>query len=429
MRRQVDVHYGERKLRFTVEETRLAFELAPADVAPVASVEEAVVSALRAPIGTSPLREVIPAGAQVVILGDDQTRLTPTDRIVPALLDEINSAGVPDQNVTVVVATGTHRELTEAEMAAKYGHAVTDRVRVVNHDCLDSGNLVHFGVTQRGTDIWVNRQAVEADLRIGVGNIVPHHPTGWSGGAKILLPGVAGRHTTGQMHLLGASEQQLGKVETPCRDEMEDFAGAVGLDFIINTVLNRNGQVCHVVAGHFVDAHREGVQRAQQVLGIPFGRRAGLVLASAYPIDFDLFQADKGLFSAAIGARPGGEILLLSPCRDGVSPTHPEAVGLAALSDEELWRLTEKPGAFDPLSIAEALYFNTIKSRFRATLVTEGIPRTVVEEMGFGCLEPDRVPEYVEARLEQESELDLGILHHCVDVLPIYCPSEGEAMK
>ena len=169
---------------------------------------------------------------------------------------KLESAG----GILLVIATGTHRAMTEQEMHVKYGSEVTDRVKVLNHDCLDRANLVSCGVTRRGTDIWINRLVMESDIRVAVGNIVPHHPTGWSGGAKMLLPGVAGQHTTGQMHLLGATEQQLGKIETPCREEMEDFVRATGLDFIVNTVLNSDGEVIRMVAGHFVAAHREGVR-------------------------------------------------------------------------------------------------------------------------------------------------------------------------
>ncbi len=424
--RTFEVHYGEHTLELLLDPERVLFDLGPGDAAAGSNVEAQVRQALQRPVDSPPLCELLQPGQNVVLLGDDQTRLTPTDVIVPVLLDEINAAGVPDENVTLVIATGTHRPLTAAELDRKYGPRVLERVRVVAHDCLDGDGLLHFGVTRRGTDIWVNRTVMEADVRIGVGNIVPHHPTGWSGGAKILLPGVAGRHTTGQVHLLGASEQQLGKVETPCREEMEDFARRVGLDYIVNTVLDRAGRVCCVLGGHFVDAHRQGVRRAREVFGAPFHRQADMVLASAYPIDFDLFQADKGLFSAAIATRKGGEILLLSPCYDGVSPTHPEAVGLAGLDDDALWQLARGPRQDDPLSIAEALYFNTIRREFRATLVTEGIPRDVVQAMGFGYLEPDQVPTYVQDRMAADPDLTLGILHQSVDVLPILQPDGGD---
>ncbi|MCK4282738.1 MAG: nickel-dependent lactate racemase [Candidatus Brocadiae bacterium] len=423
--RAFEVNYGERRLQVRADPARVAFDLQPRDAPTACDAEALVRRALREPVGSPPLRDLLRRGQKVVILGDDQTRLTPTHVIVPVLLDEINAGCVPDDDVTLVIATGTHRPLTAAELDRKYGPRVINRIRVRTHDCLDGDSLAHFGVTRRGTDIWVSRAVVEADVRIGVGNIVPHHPTGWSGGAKILLPGVAGRHTTGQMHLLGATEQQLGKVDTPCREEMEDFARQVRLDCIVNTVLDRRGRMCGVVAGHYVAAHRRGVDMARQVMGVPFDRQADIVLASTYPIDFDLFQADKGLFSAAIGARLGGEILLLSPCHDGVSPTHPEAVPLAALDDDELWRLARAPGADDPLSIAEALYFNTIKRSFRATLVTEGIPRDVVEAMGFHYLAPDRLPAYVEGRMAAEPGLTLGILRNSVDVLPVFQSTGG----
>ena len=422
MQQTVHINYGEFLVSTGLTAGQLLFDLQPADTSPVPDGDQEIRGALREPSASLPLRELIGPRDQVVIIGDDGTRLTPTDQIMPLVLDELNTGGVPDRHVTVVIATGTHRPMTQAEIAAKYGPQVTDRVRVVNHDCLDEGNLVSCGTTRRGTEIWINRAVLEADVRIGVGNIVPHHPTGWSAGAKILLPGVAGERTTAQMHLLGATEQQLGKVDTPCREEMEDFAQATGLDFIVNTVLNRYGQLVRVVAGHFVAAHREGVRWAETVYGVPFKRKADVTLSSTYPIDFDLFQADKGLFSAAVCTREGGEIVLVSPCYEGVSPTHPGAVELGCLDDDGLWQLVQSECDQDPLSIAEALYFNTLKRSFKVTLATEGIPRDVAQRMGFNRLEPGRLPEYLAHRLEAEPDLTVGIVRHSAETLPLHRP-------
>jgi len=187
----VHIRYGDSLLSTGLEEWRVLFDLQPTDVPPVQDVEREICRALREPVGSPPLRELVNAGDRVVVIGDDGTRLTPTDRIVPLLLDELNAGGLPDADITLVIATGTHRPMTPEEMAAKYGPRVTDRVRVINHDCLDEGSLVSCGTTRRGTEVWANRTVLEADVRVGVGNIVPHHPTGWSAGAKILLPGVA----------------------------------------------------------------------------------------------------------------------------------------------------------------------------------------------------------------------------------------------
>jgi len=297
-------------------------------------------------------------------------------------------------------------------------------VAVINHDCHDEENLVSFGTTRRGTDIWINRIVAEAVVRVGVGNIVPHHPTGWSAGAKIVLPGVAGERTTAQMHLLGATEQRLGEVETPCREEMEDFARETGLHFIVNTVLDRDGQLVRAEAGHFVAAHRQGVRWAQKVYGAPFHHKADITLVSTYPIDFDLFQADKGLFSAAVCTKEGGEIILVSPCYEGVSPAHPEVVELGCLSDSELWEMAQTECGQDPLSIAEVLYFNSLKRPFRVTLVSEGISRETAHKMGFGYVEPSGFRDYLAARIGAAPETTVGILRQGTETLPLYLPQE-----
>jgi Lactate racemase N-terminal domain len=415
MKQTVWINYGESLLNTGLDDGHVLFDLQPADTPPVPDVQVEIRRALAQPVGSPPLRGLVSPGKQVVVIGDDGTRLTPTDQIIPLLLDELNAGGVPDGDITLVIATGTHRAMTPQEIATKYGPQVIEE------------NLVSCGTTRRGTDIWVNRIVLEADVRIGVGNIVPHHPTGWSAGAKILLPGVAGERTTAQMHLLGATEQQLGKVDTPCRGEMEDFARATGLDFIVNTVLNREGRLVRAVAGHFVGAHREGVGWAEKVYGAPFEQKADITLSSTYPVDFDLFQADKGLFSAAVCTKVGGEIVLVSPCYEGVSPTHPGAVELGCLADEELWRLASAPGTGaeslrDPLSIAEVLYFNSLKQPFRVTLATEGVSRETAGKMGFKALGPSQLSGYLARRLAAEPNLTVGVVRNSAETLPLYRP-------
>jgi len=414
------IAYGSRTIALELDPARVAWTLRPADIEPAADVEAEIRRALAQPIGSPPLRDLVGPGRTVALLGDDGTRLTPTDRIMPLVLDELNAGGVDDADIVVVIALGTHRQMTCEEILAKYGAAVVDRVEVVNHDFLSEAQLAHYGTTRRGTDIWVNRRVMDADVRVGVGNIVPHHPTGWSGGAKILLPGVAGEHTTGQMHLLGATEQQLGNVLTPCREEMEDFAASVGLDFIVNTVLDRHGQLVRLVAGDVVEAHREGIAWGRRVFGVEFDRPADITIASAQPNDFDLFQADKGLFSAARCTSPGGEIILLSPCTEGVSPTHPEVIEMGLCTNDELMRRTGDDSDDDLLSVTEMLYLNTIKNDFRTTLATEGISPNVCRQMGFHYADPNRLADYLRERMDADPAATVGILHNSVEILPIH---------
>ena len=171
----------------------------------MADVKEEVIRALERPIGSGPLREIVKGAGKVVIVADDNTRLTPTDRILPVLLDEMNAAGVKDSQITVIIALGTHRFMTPQEILEKFGAEVVRRVAVKNHDYKNPAGLVDLGTTPNGTHVTVNREAYEADFKIGVGSIVPHHIPGYAGGAKIVQPGICGERTTAETHLLSVS--------------------------------------------------------------------------------------------------------------------------------------------------------------------------------------------------------------------------------
>jgi nickel-dependent lactate racemase len=421
---QVNVPYADRHIEVDLPAENLCFDLSPASAAPVADPAAEIRRAVANPIGAAPLHELARSRQNVVIIGDDNTRVTPTHLIVPVLLDELNRAGVPDSRICVIVASGTHRPMTAQETDQKYGPAVLSRVPVLNHNYHDAANLVDRGTTRRGTRVIVNRQVIEADMRIGVGNIIPHHPTGWSGGAKIVLPGVGGEETVAQMHLLGSREPHLGTVITPMRQEMEDFATVIGLDFIVNTVLNRDGELVAAVAGHFIDAHRAGVAKSRQVCGVQFSRFADLTLSSTSPVDFDFFQADKGIFAAELATRPGGEIVLVSACHEGFSPAHADLADFGGLEDEAIWARVHSGQVGDPLTAAEALALNLIKRRFEVTIVSEGFTPAMARAMGYRHVFPGQLAGYLADRLAVNPALRVGLLRQSAELLPVL---EGEA--
>jgi nickel-dependent lactate racemase len=421
------IPYVDRQIEVEIPETNLCFDLSPASVPAARDPDAEIRRAIANPIGTPPLHELARWRRSAVIIADDNTRSTPTRQIVPLLLDELNRAGVPDKDIRVIIASGTHRPMTPQEIDEKYGPPVLSRVPVLHHNYHDAATLVDHGTTRRGTHIVVNRQVMEADMRIGVGNIIPHHPTGWSGGAKIVLPGVGGEETVAQMHLLGSRDPHLGTVETAMRQEMEDFAKAIGLDFIVNTVLNREGRLVSAVAGHFIDAHRAGVKKAIEVYGLPFFELADLTISSTAPVDFDFFQADKGIFAAELATRHGGEIVLVSGCHEGLSPAHSDLTDFSRLDDEEIWARVRSGQVKDPLTAAEALTINHIKRRFQVTIVSEGFTPAMAEAMGFRHLVPGQLTSYIKQRLERWPQLRIGILRQSAEVLPVFqeavCPA------
>ncbi len=223
----VTIPFDGRPVTFGVSDRNLAEILSPKPSTPLSDLDLAIDAALDAPIGQEPLGKWVKPDDRVMIACDDNTRLTPADRIIPMLLARLNAAGVPDERIECIMALGTHRYMTEAEMEAKVGKIIYRRIRVFNHAWRDPGVLVDLGVSRRGTPLLVNRFVAEADVVIGIGAIVPHHIPGFSGSSKIIQPGVCGARTTAHTHLLSCSsggDSFLGIADNPVRRDMDDMA-------------------------------------------------------------------------------------------------------------------------------------------------------------------------------------------------------------
>jgi nickel-dependent lactate racemase len=419
----IQIPYVDRVIELDIPVESIAFDAYPRSITPDEDLEAILRRALADPIGTPQLRDMVNPGERVIIISDDNTRCTPTKQIIPALLDALNQAGIPDQLIQIIVSSGTHRPMTKGELDVKYGDPVLSRVPVLAHHYRDPDELVYCGLTGRGTRILVNRHVLEADFRIAVGNIVPHHPVGWSAGAKAVLPGVSGEETIAQMHLLGSRDPALGQVDTEVRREMEDFADKIGLNFILNVILNREGLLVDAVAGHFVAAHRIGVEKSKSVWGVDIPKLADITISSTSPIDFDFYQADKGLFSAEIATWVGGEIILVSGCIEGTSPAHSELSDyVGRMTNDEIWSLLHAGDVSDPLTCAEAIAINDLKDKRAVTIVSDGLAPALCNEMGFRHVFPHALHDYLSTRLEENPALKVGVLRQSAQILPSPSP-------
>ena len=242
--KQIYLPWGDDSLLCEIPLKNLGEILSPNTRPPLADLDGAIGRALDAPIGLAPMPQWIKAGNKVLIISDDVTRLTPVYRILPPLLYRLNQLGVKDADITVLMALGTHRYMTEAEMKAKVGPVVYKRVRVVNHLWREKDTLVELGRTSLGTPLAVNRLLLESDVVIGLGAIVPHHIPGYSGGSKIIQPGVCGPKTTAETHLLsceGGGDSFIGQLDNPVRRDMDEMAAKVDLKAIFNVVMDQKG--------------------------------------------------------------------------------------------------------------------------------------------------------------------------------------------
>ncbi|MDK2928161.1 MAG: hypothetical protein PWR31_1852 [Bacillota bacterium] len=324
---RIEVPFGKEKLGFTVPDKNLLGVVVPPAVSTV-KPEEAVRAALAGPIGSPRLREIARPGQKVVIVPTDITRSLHEEIILPLLLEELNAAGIPDSDITLVIANGTHRPNTREECVAMYGQEVVDRLRIVNHSAYNESELKYLGKTpSRGIPVKINRIVAEADLKIATGVIEPHLFAGYSGGVKSIAVGVAGAETIAATHnvdILDDPRTRLGVIEgNVFRQFLEEATGFVKLDFVVNVVLNPQKEFVRVVAGDPVAAHAEGVRAARRVYEVPVSRPADIVIAApGYPKDRDLYQATRAVNTSVYGPKPlvrkGGVLIIPAPCRDGI---------------------------------------------------------------------------------------------------------------
>jgi nickel-dependent lactate racemase len=288
--------------------------------------EEAVLlqEALANPIGTQRLRALVRPRQKVVVVTSDLTRPCPSERLLPSVLAELAAADVPDGDVMVVIALGLHRPMTEAEIRTAVGPEMYRRVRVVNHDPTD---CVRLGVTSAGTPVEIFRPVVEADLRICLANLELHYFAGYSGGAKSVLPGCASRAAVTANHAMMVRPQAAaGRLAgNPVRADIEEGAAMLGVDFILNVVVDgarpeARHRIVGAVAGDVTAAHRRGCEMVAERAMVPIEASADAVLVSAggYPKDVNLYQAQKALDNAAYAVRDGGIIVLVAECSEGL---------------------------------------------------------------------------------------------------------------
>jgi nickel-dependent lactate racemase len=420
MKQACRLPYGNQQLTVSINQEQVIGVYSPKEIEGVVNVKAEIQRALAEPIGSLPLRELAGGKKKVVLVADDNTRLTPTDAILPVLLDELNAAGVPDEAVTIVIALGTHRFMTEEEILLKFGEEVVRRVMIKNHPYKDPASLVDLGVTENGTRISINREVYEADFKIGIGSIVPHHIPGFAGGAKIVQPGVSGETTTAETHLLSVREKRsyLGIVDNPVRQELDAIARRIGLNTIFNTVLNHQGQVVRAFFGDVVQAFQSGVETSRDVYAVKLPAEADIVLASSHPCDLEFWQAHKTLYAADRAVREGGIIIVVTPCYEGIAKTHAEMMEYAGLAPDEVRAKMSRGEIGDEVAAALAIAWGQVRQRATVYFVSQGIAPEEARKLNFVPF--PSVQEALDAAFRaQGPAAKVAVLTHAPDMLPI----------
>jgi nickel-dependent lactate racemase len=311
--------YGHASQRLRLPAGVRSAVLTPGRTGGAEAEADLVRAALAEPVGRPRLARLVAPGQRVVVVTADITRPCPSDRLLPALLDELNGAGIPDRDITVVFGLGTHRPHTAAEQEALVGPAVFRRVRCVDSDPED---VERVGVTRRGTPVDIFRPVRRADVRVLLGVIEYHYFAGYSGGVKALIPGVWTEATIPANHRRMTEPGAVaGRLDgNPVRDDIEEAGALVGADFLLNVVLDEGKRIVRAVAGDPVLAHRAGCAALDAFGRATVGRPADVVVigAGGSPKDINLYQAQKALDNGRHIVRPGGVLLLVAECPEGL---------------------------------------------------------------------------------------------------------------
>jgi nickel-dependent lactate racemase len=345
---RVLLDYGTNGLEVDLPDERVTvIEPAHRPAAPDAHAE--LVRAIRSPIASAPLATLVRPGQRVAISVCDVTRAQPRREMLEAIFDEIPQARPED--VTIFIATGTHRANTPLELERMLGQKILSRYRVVNHDSRDRATLAYVGRTDTGVAVHLNREFLSADVRITTGFVEPHFFAGFSGGPKMVAPGLAGLDTVMTLHdarRIGHPNATWGITEgNPIHDDVRAIARMVGVHFAVDVTLNREQKITAAFAGSLLSEHGAACAQARRSAMRAVPRPFDVVLTSnaGFPLDQNLYQAVKGMSAAARVVKQGGTIVCAAECRDGL-PAHGSygEVLASASTPEALLTMIESPG-------------------------------------------------------------------------------------
>jgi nickel-dependent lactate racemase len=329
---------------------------------------------------------------------------------------------VENENASILVALGTHREMTQEEKEKKFGRTICEALSIHMHHWDREDELCDLGTTEGGTQILLNKRVMEADLVIGVGQIVPHRVAGYSGGCKIIQPGVCGAVTTGQTHWLSAKftgEEIMGKIDNPVREEMNRVGLRANLKFIVNAVMDLSDEIVDAVCGDPIAAFQKGARLSGEIFGVEVPEKADIVLTDSYPADLEMWQASKGIYAADLAVKEGGVIVMISPCYEGVCAEHPDILRYGYLPYDAVQKLVDSSEIKDLTLAAHLIHMGrVIKEKATGILVSSGIEPAQAETLGFMTAETPQKGLDLAFKIAG-SNASVNVLQHAGHILPL----------
>ncbi len=310
----IDLKYGKGHFEVDVPDHNLAGVILPNELSGVPDEQAEIRRALENPIGSARLRDKVDKGMKVAVIISDATRPCPSYKFLPALIEELKAGGVSEDNITIVIALGSHRKSTPEERKHLLG-PVYGRIRCIDHDKHDCR---YVGTSSFGHRIEVFKEVVDSDFIVCTGNTEYHYFAGYTGGAKAILPGCASHDTIEANHAMMVSPAaETGRLDSPIRKEIDEIPGMLEIGFLLDVVLNSRKEIVAAVAGDVIKAHREGVKYVDRMYSVRVPK-ADIVITSAggYPKDINMYQAQKAMDNCKHIVKDGGTMILVAQCQE-----------------------------------------------------------------------------------------------------------------
>ena len=375
---RVKLAFGRQGAEVEIPSHVQANVLEPKFAAAVSSADTALAEALRQPISSPPLLDLARGKRSAAISICDITRPAPNRVVLPHVLAILEQAGIPRSGITILIATGLHRAATEQELHTIVGPEILSRYTIASHDARDTASHADLGTTRSGTHVLIDRRFVDSDLHISLGFIEPHLMLGFSGGRKLVAPGLAGEETIKRLHspffMRDPKVVEGSFPDNPLDHELLEIAQMVRHDFIIDVALTRTRQIAQVFAGNPVAAHAQGVEfvRTTTLASLATPVDAVITTSAGYPLDLTYYQAVKGVTAASHIVKPGGIILLAAECREGLgSPEFTAFVHRFPDSRTCLETMAKEPVVIDQWQLEKLAL---VMQKVRVWFCTPGIP-------------------------------------------------------
>ncbi len=422
----IDLRYGKGTFALELDPAWDVTVIRKPDMPLLADPVGAVRAALAAPVGARPLAEEARGAKSACILVCDITRPVPNGLFLPPLVRTLMDAGIPAAGITILVATGLHRPNEGDELAELIGDPwVMQTVRVLNHFARNDADHVDLGATSRGTPVKLDRRFVEADVRIATGLVEPHFMAGYSGGRKVIAPGVAHKDTITTFHsarfMANPRAANCVLEGNPLHEEQLEIMRKLGHALALNTVIDEHRNLSFVNFGEVVESHLLAVDFIRRYAVVPVARKFATVVTSAagYPLDKTYYQTVKGMVAPIDILAPGGDLLIVSECADGMgSPEYVDAqrrllglgpagfmaeIGAKRYADIDEWQTQMQ---LKPMRVGAVHLYS-------GGLPTDGWGLTCVQKM-------ESVPEAIRASVLRSGDAHVAVIPEGPYVVPEY---------